>query len=49
MLREMGKKNKGLLLEFLNENAAVMPRTMLRYSIEKLAPHVRQKYLAKGK
>ncbi len=34
MLREIGKRSKPTLLKFLDENAAKMPRTALRYSIE---------------
>ncbi|MBP9702109.1 DNA alkylation repair protein [Candidatus Woesebacteria bacterium] len=47
MLREMGKKDKMTLLNFLNEYASVMPRTMLRYAIEKLSESERQYYLKK--
>ncbi|TXH00216.1 MAG: DNA alkylation repair protein [Candidatus Moraniibacteriota bacterium] len=47
MLREMGKKDKSLLINYLNESASVMPRTMLRYSIEKLTEAERQYYLKK--
>lgn len=46
MLREMGQGNEGLLLGFLDEHAAEMPRTALRYAIEKLDPSVRKAYLA---
>lgn len=45
MLREAGKQDQKKLLEFLDEYYAVMPRTMLRYSIEKLEPKRRQSYL----
>nr|WP_208293490.1 DNA alkylation repair protein [Zophobihabitans entericus] len=38
MLREMGKCNKDELIHFLNQHYKDMPRTMLRYSIEKLTP-----------
>ncbi|KTC64593.1 DNA alkylation repair protein (plasmid) [Legionella adelaidensis] len=36
MLREMGKRDEKLLIEFLEKYANQIPRTMLRYSIEKL-------------
>lgn len=36
MLREAGKKNQQALVEFLEEHANNMPRTALRYSIERL-------------
>lgn len=46
MLREMGSRgNMPALLEFLNEHTTKMPRTMLRYAIEKLPETCRQHYL----
>ena len=45
MLREMGKKDKAMLTNYLDQHAGVMPRTMLRYSIEKLTEVERQYYL----
>lgn len=36
MLREIGKRNESALTDLLDVYAAVMPRTMLRYSLEKL-------------
>lgn len=45
MLREMGKVNKSELIKFLDENALKMPRTMLRYAIEKLPAKQREFYL----
>jgi 3-methyladenine DNA glycosylase AlkD len=46
MLREMGGRgNMPTLLAFLDTNAAKMPRTMLRYAIEKLPETKRQHYL----
>ena len=45
MLREVGKKDVGLLRGFLASHAAVMPRVMLRYAIEKLTEKERAKWL----
>lgn len=36
MLREMGKREENYLIRFLHQYASQMPRTMLRYAIEKL-------------
>ena len=45
LLREMGKKNERELLDFLNLYYKEMPRTCLRYAIEKLDEGLRQNYL----
>ena len=45
MLREVGKRNNTLLKDFLKENYKIMPRTMLRYAIEKFPELKRQQYL----
>jgi 3-methyladenine DNA glycosylase AlkD len=45
-LREAGKKDRQRLLNFLDENAATMPRTMLRYAIEHLDKDLRAHYLS---
>ncbi len=45
MLREVGKKNKKVETEFLNQYYKQMPRTMLRYAIEKFPEKERQFYL----
>lgn len=45
MLREAGKKDETILLNFLDRHAKTMPRTMLRYSIEKLTPELRKFYM----
>ncbi len=37
MLREVGKKDESILLSFLEKHHTKMPRTMLRYSIERLS------------
>ena len=46
MLREAGKKDVAELLLFLDRFGAVMPRTMLRYSLEKLTPAQKKHYMA---
>ena len=45
MLREIGKKEKQVLTQFLDKHSKNMPRTMLRYAIEKLPENERQGYL----
>jgi 3-methyladenine DNA glycosylase AlkD len=45
-LREAGKRvSEQELLDFLNSHAHEIPRTMLRYSIEKLSPQQREYYM----
>lgn len=45
MLREAGKKNSQQLISFLKDRYQKMPRTMLRYSIEKFPKVLYKKYL----
>ena len=47
LLREAGKRDKPALEAYLSPRYAVMPRTMLRYAIEKFPEPERQYYLAK--
>lgn len=47
MLREAGKRDTGRLRAFLETHAATMPRTMLRYSIEKLTDAERRDWLSR--
>ena len=49
MLREMGKRDPSLLRAFLADHSKVMPRTMLRYSIEKLPERERKMWLVQSK
>ncbi len=49
MLREVGKKNEKELTNFLDKHKKKMPRTMLRYSIEKLEEKKRKYYLNTSK
>lgn len=47
MLRELGKRNKEVEVSFLNKHHRKMPRTMLRYSIEKFSPREREFFMRK--
>ncbi len=46
MLRFAGDKDRARLLSFLDKHAATMPRTALRYSIEKFDKKQREHYLS---
>ena len=48
MLREVGKKHEPTLVAFLEEHGADMPRTMLRYAIERFSPE-RRRLLLEGR
>ena len=45
MLREIGKRHLSTEAKFLNEHSQEMPRTMLRYAIERFPESKRQGYL----
>jgi 3-methyladenine DNA glycosylase AlkD len=49
MLRELGKKDVMLLRSFLANHSHEMPRTMLRYAIEKLPESERKRWLKDSK
>jgi 3-methyladenine DNA glycosylase AlkD len=46
MLREVGKRDRATLESFLTEHAHEMPRTMLRYAIERLPPRDRARFMS---
>jgi 3-methyladenine DNA glycosylase AlkD len=45
MLREVGKRDERTLASFLDKHAGAMPRTGLRYAIERLSPAQRRRYM----
>jgi 3-methyladenine DNA glycosylase AlkD len=49
MLREVGKRDEELLVGFLQQHADDMPRTMLRYAIERLDAPLRADLMAAGR
>ena len=48
LLREAGKRDKDALVQYLEPRWQTMPRTMLRYAIEKFPEAERQQYLKKA-
>ncbi|MBF0134600.1 MAG: DNA alkylation repair protein [Magnetococcales bacterium] len=47
MLREAGKVDLDVLVKFLEKHAGAMPRTMLRYAIERLDSDRKQKFMGR--
>ncbi len=45
MLREAGKRDEAVLTGFLDNHHPKMPRTMLRYAIERLSPEQKNHYM----
>ena len=45
MLREAGKRDEKRLYDFIMEYKSIMPRTMLRYSIEKFDADTRKELM----
>ena len=46
MLREVGKRDEDVLRRFLDEHAPRMPRTALRYALERMSEAQRRRYMS---
>ncbi len=49
MLREVGKRDEKVLTDFLTNHINVLPRTTLRYAIERFTQSKRQKFLSSSR
>ena len=49
MLREVANRNMNIAREFLEKHCKVMPRTMLRYTVEKFPEELRREYMERRK
>jgi 3-methyladenine DNA glycosylase AlkD len=49
MLREVGKRNRKTLDQFLKKHARELPRTALRYAIERHSPAERKRWMLEGR
>jgi 3-methyladenine DNA glycosylase AlkD len=47
MLREVGKKDEAALVDWLDQHRLAMPRTMLRYAVERLPAAERARLMAR--
>lgn len=47
LLREVGKRDMTRLTDFLDKHYTTLPRTLLRYAIEKFPPELRKHYMAR--
>lgn len=47
LLREVGKRDEKRLTDFLDQHYTTLPRTLLRYAIERLSPSLRKHYMKK--
>jgi 3-methyladenine DNA glycosylase AlkD len=45
MLREVANRNADVAVAFLAEHYRTMPRTMLRYAIEKYPPNLKEQFM----
>uniref|UniRef100_UPI00188FEBCB DNA alkylation repair protein n=1 Tax=Pararhodonellum marinum TaxID=2755358 RepID=UPI00188FEBCB len=49
MIREVGNRDFDVALSFIKQFRIEMPRTMLRYAIEKFDPQIKKELMGKSK